>query len=106
MRRLRPEAELSRDSFHVGLADKLGRRMSLTLEREYLTAAEAAVLWRVSVPTVYRRCADGSIPHIRVGGGDGPIRIPARVFEVPAERDGPDVSPAVDPSPHGGKEAA
>jgi excisionase family DNA binding protein len=80
--------------------------VSITLQREYLTVAEAAALWRVSVPTIYRRCADGSIPHIRVGGGDGPIRIPAEAFEDPAERDGPDPSPAVEPSPHGGKAAA
>ena len=60
--------------------------MSITLQREYLTVAEAAALWRVSVPTIYRRCADGSIPHVRVGG-DGPIRILAEAFEVP-DRDG------------------
>ena len=51
--------------------------MSITLERTYLTVAEAAVLWRVSVPTVYRHVAAGRVPHIRVGGKDGPIRIPA-----------------------------
>jgi excisionase family DNA binding protein len=61
--------------------------VSITLQREYLTVAEAAALWRVSVPTIYRRCADGSIPHIRVGGGDGPIRILAEAFEVPVGRD-------------------
>ena len=48
--------------------------MSLTLHREYLTVAEAAALWRVSVPTIYRRCADGRLPHIRFGGEDGLIR--------------------------------
>ena len=51
--------------------------MSLTLERTYLTVAEAAALWRVSVPTIYRHVAAGRVPHIRVGGRDGPIRIPA-----------------------------
>jgi excisionase family DNA binding protein len=70
----------------AGLADKQVT-VSITLQREYLTVAEAAALWRVSVPTIYRRCADGSIPHIRVGGGDGPIRILAEAFEVP-DRDG------------------
>jgi excisionase family DNA binding protein len=70
----------------VERTSRQARGMSLTLEREYLTVAEAAGLWRVSVPTIYRRCADGSIPHIRVGG-DGPIRILAEAFEVP-DRDG------------------
>jgi excisionase family DNA binding protein len=50
--------------------------MALTLERQYLTVAEAAALWRVSAPTVYRRVAAGDVPHIRIGT-DGPIRIPA-----------------------------
>jgi excisionase family DNA binding protein len=61
--------------------------MTLTVAREFLTVAEAAALWRVSVPTVYRRVAAGGIPHVRVGGPDGPIRIPASAFET-SERDG------------------
>jgi excisionase family DNA binding protein len=71
----------------AGLADKQVT-VSITLQRECLTVAEAAALWRVSVPTIHRRCADGSIPHIRVGGGDGPIRILAEAFEVPVGWDG------------------
>jgi excisionase family DNA binding protein len=58
--------------------------MTLTVEREYLTVAEAAVLWRVSIPTVYRKIAAGGVPHIRVGT-DGPIRIPACALALPAE---------------------
>jgi excisionase family DNA binding protein len=48
---------------------------------EYLTVAEVSSRFRVSVPTIYRRCADGTLPHIRIGG-DGPIRIPARQLEA------------------------
>jgi excisionase family DNA binding protein len=47
---------------------------------EYLTVAEVSGLFRVSVPTIYRRCADGQLPHIRIGH-DGPIRIPAGELE-------------------------
>jgi excisionase family DNA binding protein len=45
-------------------------------QREYLTVAEVSSLFRVGVPTIYRRVADGQLPHIRIGD-DGPIRIPA-----------------------------
>jgi excisionase family DNA binding protein len=85
--------------------------MTLTVSREYLTVAEAAAIWRISVPTVYRRCAAGSIPHIRVGGGDGPIRIPASAFEAspslgerPVERRAPSPG-AVEAQAHGGEAA-
>ena len=47
---------------------------------EYLTVAEVSSLFRVSVPTIYRRVADGQLPHIRIGH-DGPIRIPAGELE-------------------------
>jgi excisionase family DNA binding protein len=57
--------------------------MTLTVEREYLTVAEAAALWRVSAPTVYRRVAAGDVPHIRLGS-DGPIRIPASAIVAPS----------------------
>lgn len=56
--------------------------MSFTVELEFLTVAEAARVWRVSPVTVYRKVAAGSIPAIRVGGGDGPIRIPASAVET------------------------
>jgi excisionase family DNA binding protein len=49
--------------------------VTITLAHEYLTVHEAATILRVSVPTIYRRCADGRLPHIRVGGDDGPIRV-------------------------------
>ena len=78
--------------------------MTLTLQRDYLTVAEAAALWRVSVPTIYRRCADGRLPHIRFGGEDGPIRIPASAIQDPAERRAPEPVPAVEAQAHGGKE--
>ena len=52
-----------------------------TAERpEYLTVAEVSTLFRVSVPTIYRRVADGQLPHIRIGN-DGPIRIPSGELE-------------------------
>jgi excisionase family DNA binding protein len=48
---------------------------SATAERpEYLTVEEVSSLLRVSAPTIYRRCADGQLPHIRIGE-HGPIRI-------------------------------
>jgi excisionase family DNA binding protein len=80
--------------------------MTLTVEREYLTVAEVAALWRVSAPTVYRRVAAGDVPHIRLGS-DGPIRIPAAVVmpeETPLERRVPDF-PAVEARAHGGEAA-
>lgn len=57
------------------------------VEEAFLTVAEAARLLRVSEPTIYRRCADGSLPHVRLGG-IGSIRIPSTAFAVvdPAER--------------------
>jgi excisionase family DNA binding protein len=59
---------------------------------EYLTVEEVSSLLRVSAPTIYRRCADGQLPHIRIGH-DGPIRIPARqlerLYEQGVSDDGP-----------------
>ena len=61
---------------------------------EYLTVAEVSHRFRVSVPTIYRRCADGTLPHIRIGEV---IRIPAsqleRLFDPGVPDDG---SPAGD----------
>jgi excisionase family DNA binding protein len=47
---------------------------------DYLTVEEAAKHFRVSTPTIYRRCADGTLPHVRIGAA-GPIRIPLAVLE-------------------------
>jgi excisionase family DNA binding protein len=47
---------------------------------EYLTVEETARRDRVSAPTIYRRCADGSLRHIRLGD-PGPIRIPVSQLE-------------------------
>jgi excisionase family DNA binding protein len=63
---------------------------------EYLTVAEISSRFRVSVPTIYRRCADGTLPHIRIGD-DGPIRIPSRQLERLCDQGVPD-----DGSPTGG----
>jgi excisionase family DNA binding protein len=75
--------------------------MTLTVAREFLTVAEAAALWRVSVPTVYRRVAAGDVPHIRIGT-DGPIRIPASAIleGTPLERRASETV-SVDGSPAG-----
>jgi excisionase family DNA binding protein len=52
-----------------------------TAERpDYLTVEEAARRFRVSLPAIYRRCADGTLPHVRIGTA-GPIRIPLAVLE-------------------------
>jgi excisionase family DNA binding protein len=82
-----------------------------------MTVKEVAAEWRLHPGTIYRLVAAGVVPSVRVGKGRGALRIPREeLFEdarargsgatVPAERDGPDVFPAVEPSPHGGKEAA
>jgi excisionase family DNA binding protein len=63
---------------------------------EYLTVAEVSHRFRVSVPTIYRRCADGTLPHIRIGS-DGPIRIPTSQLERLYDQGVPD-----DGSPAGG----
>jgi excisionase family DNA binding protein len=50
-----------------------------TAERpEYLTVAEVSSLFRVSMPTVYRRVADGQLPAVRIGAT---IRIPLAAVE-------------------------
>jgi excisionase family DNA binding protein len=55
--------------------------IAATAERhEYMTVEEAARHLRVSPVTIYRRCADGQLPHIRMGA-HGPIRIPASELE-------------------------
>ena len=42
---------------------------------DFLTVAELAVIWRVSVRTLRRRLSAGQIPHIRVGRQ---VRIPRK----------------------------
>jgi excisionase family DNA binding protein len=85
---------------------------------ELMTVKEVAAEWRLHPGTVYRLIAAGVVPSVRVGVGRGALRVPrGELYEdararggggtsVPAERDGPDVSPAVEPSQHGGKAAA
>lgn len=50
--------------------------MATVLEREYLTAAEAAQLLRVNVASIYRAVERGSLPAVRLAP-EGNIRIPA-----------------------------
>jgi excisionase family DNA binding protein len=72
-----------------------------TAERhEYMTVEEAARHLRVSPVTIYRRCADGTLPHIRIGS-DGPIRIPTSQRERLYDQGVP-----VDGSPAGGSFAS
>jgi excisionase family DNA binding protein len=60
------------------------------MDERYLSAAETAERLGISLRTVRRRIADGSLPSIKVGGA---VRIPASALEVrPAPRNG---SPAV-----------
>ena len=40
-----------------------------------LTVREAGERLRVSQATVYHLCADGQLPHLRIGTGRGAIRI-------------------------------
>ena len=91
---------------------------------KYLTVAEVSHRFRVSGPTIYRRCADGTLPHIRIGEV---IRIPtsqlerlyeqgvsddgspaggsfARAYPAGAPRTGGPTPPAVEPQAHAGPE--
>lgn len=85
--------------------------MTITLPHEYLTVHEAATILRVSVPTIYRRCSDGGLAHIRVVGGDGPIRVLASAVipdTPPLERRGTSLDPGArqsSPQAHGGEAA-
>lgn len=47
----------------------------------YLSAADAAVRLGISLRTVRRRIADGSLPSVRIGRA---VRIPAAALELPA----------------------
>jgi excisionase family DNA binding protein len=50
-------------------------------ETRYLTAAEAAERLGISLRTVRRRIADGTLPAVRIGGA---VRIPTWALEAPA----------------------
>jgi excisionase family DNA binding protein len=50
-------------------------------DADYLTAAEAAVRLGLSLRTVRRRIADGSLLSVRIGHA---VRIPAAALELPA----------------------
>lgn len=52
-------------------------------EPEYLTAAEAASRLGISLRTVRRRIADGSLPSVRIGHA---VRIPAAALDLPVVR--------------------
>ena len=49
-------------------------------ESTYLTAAQAAVRLGISLRTVRRRIADGSLPSVKIGGA---VRIPVSALEPP-----------------------
>lgn len=55
-------------------------------EPEYLGAAEAAERLGVSLRTVRRRIADGSLPSVRLGRA---VRIPVTALELPVARTAP-----------------
>ena len=50
-------------------------------EQQYLTARETAERLGISLRTVRRRIADGSLPSLKIGGA---VRIPASALELPA----------------------
>jgi excisionase family DNA binding protein len=52
-------------------------------EPDYVTAAEAAARLGISLRTVRRRIADGSLPSVRIGRA---VRIPAAALELPVAR--------------------
>ena len=49
----------------------------------YLTAAQAAARLGISLRTVRRRIADGSLPSVKIGGA---VRVPASALEPPEAR--------------------
>jgi excisionase family DNA binding protein len=55
-------------------------------EPEYLGAAEAASRLGVSLRTVRRRIADGSLPSVRIGRA---VRIPVSALDLPVSRSAP-----------------
>lgn len=52
---------------------------------DYLNAAEAASRLGISLRTVRRRIADGSLPSVRIGRA---VRIPAAALDLPVARPG------------------
>jgi excisionase family DNA binding protein len=52
-------------------------------EPDYLTAADAATRLGISLRTVRRRIADGSLPSVRIGRA---VRIPAAALDLPVAR--------------------
>ena len=56
---------------------------STVSEPDYLTAAEAASRLGISLRTVRRRIADGSLPSARIGHA---VRIPAAALDLPVAR--------------------
>jgi excisionase family DNA binding protein len=52
-------------------------------DQDYLTAAEAASRLGISIRTVRRRIADGSLPSARIGHA---VRIPAAALDLPVAR--------------------
>jgi excisionase family DNA binding protein len=54
--------------------------MTTMSDADYLTAAEAAVRLGLSLRTVRRRIADGSLPSVRIGRA---VRIPPAALDLP-----------------------
>jgi len=52
-------------------------------ETTYLTAAQAATRLGISLRTVRRRIADGSLPSVKIGGA---VRVPVSALEPPERR--------------------
>jgi excisionase family DNA binding protein len=52
-------------------------------ESTYLTAAQTAVRLGISLRTVRRRIADGSLPSVKIGGA---VRVPVSALEPPERR--------------------
>ena len=61
----------------------LGGIIRPVTDPDYLTAAEAASRLGISIRTVRRRIADGSLPSARIGHA---VRIPAAALELPVAR--------------------
>lgn len=66
------------------------------MDESYLSAAQVAQRLGISLRTVRRRIADGTLPSLKVGGA---VRIPASALEIRG-------SPAPPPAGHAAREAA
>ncbi len=52
------------------------------MTKKYMSVREYAARHMVCAATVYAMCAQGTLPHVRLGVGRGTIRIPVEETDV------------------------